>query len=638
MADITAPRQYSLRPLFLVAGASVLVVAIVTLVGHLFYVVIPAGDYLPFHLLTETASIAVSFSIFALYWNAHRETRDARALFISTGFLAVAILDTMHMLSFPGMPEFVTPSSTNKGILYWVPARVWAAIVLLAGLFVNSQSQSRFLGPGLLLILNLALAALIFVVVSFFSTYIPAMFAPGWGLTPLKIGVEYLVVVLSIAAAVLYSRAYGASGNRFLLMLAMALVVTVSSELFFTLYASAYDIYNFMGHVAKAVAYYLIFLAMFVSGVRQPYEEAQAERNRLRVLIDTTPVGIIVYSTADRPRPVLFNAAAEAILGQPLVPGIGIAEMPAHYGIRRPTGEPLPFEELVSFRALHGESTAGVDLLVRQPSGREVHILANSAPIRDADGRIIGAVVAFQDITVIKEQERLLDEFISTAAHELKTPVATIKGYAQLMRQWAPGGHEPREGKAIDVINAQVDRIGRRVQEMLQVVRFRTVPVEPRRMRFDLGGLAALVVERMQSTTEIHRLVIQQKEATLVEADPERIEEVLVNLLDNAISYSPKGGDIQVRVWAGERDAMVSVKDQGVGIPKDRQPHIFGPFYEAVPSGAVGYRGVVALSLYLSKLTVERHKGRIWFESEEGRGSTFYISLPLAKEGNGRQE
>ncbi len=366
-------------------------------------------------------------------------------------------------------------------------------------------------------------------------------------------------------------------------------------------------------------------------------EAAQEERNRLQVLIDTAPVGIIVYSAQEGPRLVLFNRAAEAILGRPLVPEVGIAETTAYYGIRQPTGEPLPTEELPSSRALRGETCAGVELLIRQPSGREVHALTNSNPLRDSEGQIVGAVLAFQDITFIKEQERLRDEFISAAAHELKTPVTTIKGYAQLMRQWAPEGHEPREGKAIQVINSQADRISRRVQEMLEVVRLRVAPPEIRRVRFDLGELAAEMVQRVQVTTQIHRLVLERGAPAPVDADRERIEEVLVSLVDNAIKYSPKGGEIEVRVRAQEGEAVVSVTDHGVGIPRDRQPHIFEPFYEAVPPGAPGYRGTVALSLYLSKLTVEQHKGRIWFDSEEGKGSTFYFSLPLAKGNDDRQ-
>jgi signal transduction histidine kinase len=103
-----------------------------------------------------------------------------------------------------------------------------------------------------------------------------------------------------------------------------------------------------------------------------------------------------------------------------------------------------------------------------------------------------------------------------------------------------------------------------------------------------------------------------------------------VSLVDNAIKFSPQGGEITVRVWPRAGEGLVSVKDYGMGIAKERQPHVFEPFYEYVPYGTPGYRGTVTLSLYLAKLTVERHKGRIWFESESGKGSTFTFALPLA--------
>jgi two-component system, OmpR family, phosphate regulon sensor histidine kinase PhoR len=366
-------------------------------------------------------------------------------------------------------------------------------------------------------------------------------------------------------------------------------------------------------------------------------EEAQEERNRLRVLIDTAPTGIIFCSAPDGAL-VLFNKASEVILGRSLAPRVGTASRPVFSGALRPDGKPFHRGELPVSRSLRGETCSGVEMLLRQPSGRKVFVLANCAPIRDAKGQVVGAVVAFQDITPIREQEQLRDEFVSAAAHELKTPVTTIKGYAQLMHQWAPEGHEPREGKAVEVISAQADRINRRVQEMLEVIRYRKGPFDLHRARFDLAELATEVVQRIQSTTQIHQLVLLREGPVPVEGDLEHVEEVIVGLLDNAMKYSPKGGEIEVRVWAHDMDALLSVKDHGVGIPKERQSHIFEPFYEPVPAGAPGYHSVVALSLYLGKLVIDRNRGSIWFESEEGKGSTFYFRLPLASGGGDGQQ
>ncbi len=360
-------------------------------------------------------------------------------------------------------------------------------------------------------------------------------------------------------------------------------------------------------------------------------EDAQEERNRLAVLIDTAPIGIGFYLAPDG-RLEIINKAATDMLGSLPRRGTSVAKQAAFYGVSRPDGKPFPVEDLPLSRSLRGESQTGVEMLIHQPSGRQLYLLVNSSPLQDADARITGAVLSFQDITPIKEQELLRDQFLSTAAHELKTPVTTIKGYAQMLRAWETPAPGSRGAKAIDVINTQANRINQRVQEMLEAVRFRTAPPELHKFHFDLGNLASEVVRQVQDTTEIHRLLLKQDRPAPVEADRERIEEVLVSLIDNAIKYSPSGGDIALRVWADDANAFLSVTDHGVGISKDRQPHIFEPFYEAVPPGVPGYRGVVPLSLYLSKLNVERHGGRIWFESEHGKGSTFYLSLPLSKQ------
>lgn len=357
-------------------------------------------------------------------------------------------------------------------------------------------------------------------------------------------------------------------------------------------------------------------------------ENAQEERNRLRALIDTAPVGIAFYSSPDG-RVEILNKTAEQILGEPPQPDTNFVEQAAYLQASHSTGEPFQQEELPVIRSLHGETVSGLEMLIHQPSGRKESLLMNSSPIQDADGQIVGVVVVFQDITHIKEQDRLRDEFLATASHELKTPVTTIKGYVQLLQQWAPGGHDPREGRAFEIINIQADRINRRVQEMLEVARYRVAQPVLHQKCFELGELVTKAVAQMQATTEIHQIQLQREAEAPVDADRERIEEVLVGFLDNSIRYSPKGGEILVRVWVQKKEAVVSVKDQGVGIPEDRQPHIFEPFFEPVPPGAPGYRGVVPLSLYLSKLTIERHGGRIWFESEEGKGTTFYFSLPL---------
>jgi len=357
--------------------------------------------------------------------------------------------------------------------------------------------------------------------------------------------------------------------------------------------------------------------------------QVQLERNRLQAALETAPIGIVLRAAPDG-RPLLFNKAMETIMGRSLARDVDLSAEPTYYGVFTPEGEFFRPEDLPTSRSLRGEVCTGVEALIRQPSGREVHILVNSAPLRDAKGQIIGAILAVQDITLIRQQVYLRDEFLSAAAHELRTPVTTIKGYTQLMGKWAAERGDTREVRALAVIDAQCNRISRRVQEMLETVMLRAPKHRLNLTRFDLGDLAAQAAERMQVVTQSHQLVLVRREPVLVEADRERIEEVLVSLMDNAVKYSPHGGEVVVQVWKQAEEGLVSVTDCGVGISSDRQPHVFEPFYEHVPPGSAGYRGVVTLSLYLAKLIVERHKGRVWFESEVGKGSTFTFALPLA--------
>jgi signal transduction histidine kinase len=139
------------------------------------------------------------------------------------------------------------------------------------------------------------------------------------------------------------------------------------------------------------------------------------------------------------------------------------------------------------------------------------------------------------------------------------------------------------------------------------------------------------VVGRAQEANPRYRFRLQAKPATVV-ADQERIGQVMRYLLDNAVKYQPKGGEIDLKVCVDAGRAVLTVRDHGAGIAPERWPHVFEPMYEPIPPGSVGYVGVVGLGLAISKRLVELHGGRIWVESEEGKGSTFYFSLPTADE------
>jgi two-component system phosphate regulon sensor histidine kinase PhoR len=300
--------------------------------------------------------------------------------------------------------------------------------------------------------------------------------------------------------------------------------------------------------------------------------------------------------------------------------------------IRRPDGRRVAPDETPSRRALRGETVREEALQFRRPDGEILHVQVSASPVTTEVGRPPElAVVVIRDVTELKRLERMRDEFLSIAAHELRTPITTIKGYAQLLDRWTPGGHEPREGRAFKILDRQSDRLSELVQELLEVSRLQLGRLELRRQRFELGARVGEVLERMRGVSSRHRLVMHQEGPVFVDADPERIDQVVSNLIDNAIKYSPDGGDIVASVEVREGLAVVSVRDQGLGIPRDRQGHLFELFYRA-HSGLGSDRGGMGIGLHLSAQILKRHGGRIWFSSEEGKGSTFSFSLALAEQ------
>ena len=228
----------------------------------------------------------------------------------------------------------------------------------------------------------------------------------------------------------------------------------------------------------------------------------------------------------------------------------------------------------------------------------------------------------------LRQADRLKDEFVSAAAHELKTPVTTIKGYTEVLLRDCV--HDERERAALESVCRQAERITRTTRDLLAAVRVRSGPEALRLERLDLSALARGSVEKTGRMTNEERLLLHAPEAILVEADARLIGDVVSRLLENAIRYSPADATVEVEARRSGRMAGVSVRDSGVGIPEERRPHVFEPFYEPVPVGEPGYVGLVSLGLFVSKQVVDAHGGRIWFESNPGKGSTFSFSLPLA--------
>ncbi len=375
----------------------------------------------------------------------------------------------------------------------------------------------------------------------------------------------------------------------------------------------------------KGTAFVLLSAVLLFAVIRRSERGNRALGAELRATVDGMADGILlvdersVIVEANRAAVTLVGAASkDEILGP-------LEAWGRRFEVRSTDGAPMPYERYAAIRVLSGAPVAQYDAVLRRTDGTDVFVSVAATPVV-RPGRPPLAVAVLRDVSASRHLDEMREEFLATAAHEFKTPLAVIKAYAQIMAR-----REPAEQRPLGVIQRQVDRLTRLVHQLLDSSRLRFEDGAGREERFDLAALAAEVVERVRGGAPEHALSLEAGGTVPVVADRERIERVIGNLLENAIRFSPGGGPVRLRVGAFEGEARVSVADGGVGIPADRQVHVFERYFRAHAGTPHDYGGL-GLGLEVSRVVVERHGGRMWFESAPGQGSTFHFGLPLPRE------
>jgi signal transduction histidine kinase/CheY-like chemotaxis protein len=243
------------------------------------------------------------------------------------------------------------------------------------------------------------------------------------------------------------------------------------------------------------------------------------------------------------------------------------------------------------------------------------------------------AAVAVDNARLYHEAHKAVharDNFLSIAAHELKTPLTSLLGYADLLRRRAEReGATGRDQRAFQVICEQAKRLNRMIAALLDLSRIQTGQLSIERGVFDLGALVRRIAEEVQPTLQQHTLELRlPEESIMIEGDELRLEQVLQNLISNAIKYSPDGGPVVVQAERQDEQAALSVSDQGMGIPADALPQLFQRFYRATNANDQHISGM-GVGLFVVKEIVSLHGGMVDVVSSEGAGSTFTVYLPL---------
>lgn len=251
----------------------------------------------------------------------------------------------------------------------------------------------------------------------------------------------------------------------------------------------------------------------------------------------------------------------------------------------------------------------------------------------DENGKVIKAHGTTQDITEIREAEiqkqlsQQKDEFISIASHELKTPLTSLKAYVQLIDKTLSPELAPTAGKYVAKAMEFTGKLEALISDLLDVSKIEAGKLQFDMQNFSIDQLIEDCIEMTRHSAPDYKIRLHGSSGETVRADRQRIEQVLLNYLSNAVKYSPKNKQIEVHIKSNGKQVEVAVQDYGIGIPAHKQNRIFERFFR-VQNQNHHFQGL-GIGLYISAEIIKRHQGKVWVESEEGKGSTFYFALPI---------
>jgi signal transduction histidine kinase len=627
------------------------------------------------HTMAESFSIIVDMMIFGVAWHAYNQERPGNILIIACGLLAVGLLDMGHVLSYKGMPDFITPSNPEKGINFWLAARFTSALTLLA---ISVRPWAPFTNPRTrfrLLISSLSFTAFIYWLCLLHQDLWPHTFIEGQGLTQFKSLAEIALCLILLIASIQFYRRIKQTRDHGTVYLWIGTMITILSESCFIGYADVTDLFNLVGHAYKIIAYTFIYQAIFVVSIREPYlqlrqtrEALSFQKNLLNAQGEATDDGVLTVS-ADRkilwhnqklleiwqlPESLIMAGDARAILADN-----------ASKVLDQDT-----FLGKVQYLYQHPDTVSTDEFKLLD--GRTIE--RYSAPVRDGGGRYLARVWRFRDVTTSRtdqaelakhrdhleelvlqrtkeaiaarqEAERANDAkslFLANMSHELRTPMHAILSFSQLGLERA---HQDRITKNklqeyFTFINQSGTRLLNLLNDLLDLAKLEAGKMQFHPSEVDLRQLIDNVVQEttiLASPQDIRFRTENIPKNLLIECDGHRITQVLHNLLSNAIKFSPQAGLINISASLvdletqgtcnGKASVRVQVRDEGMGIPEEDLESIFDKFIQS--SRTHSKSGGTGLGLSICREIIEGHGGTIHARNNPDRGASFIFTLPL---------
>jgi two-component system phosphate regulon sensor histidine kinase PhoR len=339
------------------------------------------------------------------------------------------------------------------------------------------------------------------------------------------------------------------------------------------------------------------------------FESAEHGRQRLAAILASTPDAVIV--TGQNDRVLLLNPAAESAF-----------ELTGRSVIGRPVAEALPHPQLAPLLLADATETSRE---LEMESGRTLH--ASVSPIISADGQVLGRVCVLRDVTHFKELDSMKSEFVATVSHDLRAPLTFMRGYATMLPM--VGQLNDKQHEFGDKIILGIEQMTKLIDDLLDLGRIEA-GVGLSRETCRLGDMVSEIVDSATPHAVNKGLVLSMEvppDLPMFSGDPTLLRQAVMNLLDNAIKYTPAGGQVKVRLWLEPDKFRLAVSDTGLGISPADQVRLFQKFFRVRQRGSSQTKGS-GLGLAIVKSIIERHGGRVWVESRLGKSSTFYLDLP----------
>ena len=356
----------------------------------------------------------------------------------------------------------------------------------------------------------------------------------------------------------------------------------------------------------------------------QLYDQTSSQAARMDAILDSVADGILILQpdrTIERCNPALAR-----LLG---IPGDEI--------IGRKHNEAINWKELSHGPTLEQAEAGGWPLTptatlyvegdLLRSDGSKIAVGITYAPLLNQDGQLLNVIASVRDVSHFRQAEEMQSTFISVISHELKTPVALIKGYVGTLRREDVRWDSKTVQDSLTVIEDEADHLAELIENLLDASRLEAGALSINAIDLSLPRLAERVAERYRTQTEKHKILVDfPKDFPVVLADEQRINQVLLNLISNAVKYSPKGGEVRVVGQVRPEHVVVCVQDQGLGIPPGDIPHIFDRFFRSGET-ARSTKGA-GLGLYLTRAILEAHGGSIWVDQKYKEGARICFSLP----------